>query len=103
MFLFIGGITQGQIHQTQKTLLKSVLILLNPTQNQYKKIFPSSHWGKKLMHNKFCIIDLYKVIHGSYNWTSNAQHNNESITITDSRTLAEEFSRQFIELYNQKN
>ncbi|MCG3872764.1 DUF1669 domain-containing protein [Psychrobacter sp. Ps7] len=49
------------------------------------------------------MIDLYKVIHGSYNWTSNAQHNNESITITDSRTLAEEFSRQFIELYNQKN
>lgn len=70
---------------------------------EYKKISPNSRWGKKLMHNKFCVIDLYKVIHGSYNWTSNAQHNNESITITDSRTLAEEFSRQFIELYNQKN
>ncbi|WP_081324548.1 phospholipase D-like domain-containing protein [Vibrio splendidus] len=53
------------------------------------------------MHNKFCIIDLYKVIHGSYNWTSNAQYNNESITIMESRDLAEEFSRQFIELRSQ--
>lgn len=55
------------------------------------------------MHNKFCIIDLYKVIHGSYNWTNSAEYNNESITITDSRALAEEFSTYFIELYNQKN
>lgn len=68
---------------------------------EYRKVSPSSPWGKKLMHNKFCIIDLCKVIHGSYNWTSNAQYNNESITITESRDLAEEFSRQFIELYSQ--
>lgn len=70
---------------------------------EYKTIAPNSPWGKKLMHNKFCIIDLYKVIHGSYNWTSNAKFNNESITVTDSRELAEGFSKQFIELYNQKN
>ncbi|MEZ8651923.1 phospholipase D-like domain-containing protein [Vibrio splendidus] len=68
---------------------------------EYKKVSPNSPWGKKLMHNKFCIIDLYKVIHGSYNWTSNAQYNNESITIMESRDLAEEFSRQFIELRSQ--
>jgi phosphatidylserine/phosphatidylglycerophosphate/cardiolipin synthase-like enzyme len=66
-----------------------------------KKVSPNSQWGKKLMHNKFCIIDLCKVIHGSYNWTSNAQYNNESITITESRSLAEDFSRQFIELRSQ--
>ncbi|MDO6713357.1 phospholipase D-like domain-containing protein [Aliiglaciecola sp. 2_MG-2023] len=69
---------------------------------EYKKVSPNSPWGKKLMHNKFCIIDLYKVIHGSYNWTSNAQYNNENITITESRDLAEEFSRQFIELRSQE-
>lgn len=68
---------------------------------EYKKVSPNSPWGKKLMHNKFCIIDLCKVIHGSYNWTSNAQYNNESITVTDDRKLAEDFSRQFIELYCQ--
>ena len=68
-----------------------------------KQVSPDSPWGKKLMHNKFCIIDLYKVIHGSYNWTSNAVYNNESITITDSRTLAEKFSEYFLELYNQNH
>ena len=57
--------------------------------------------ASKLMHNKFCIIDLHKVIHGSYNWTSNAQYNNESITITESRDVAEDFSSQYIQLKNQ--
>ncbi len=70
---------------------------------EYSKVSPNSIWGKKLMHNKFCIIDLYKVIHGSYNWTSNAQYNNENITITESRELAEDFSSQFIELKHQEN
>lgn len=70
---------------------------------EYTKVSPDSPWGKKLMHNKFCIIDLCKVVHGSYNWTSNAKYNNESITITESRDIAEEFATQFIELKNQKN
>lgn len=68
---------------------------------EYKKVSPSSPWGRKLMHNKFCVIDLCKVVHGSYNWTSNAHYNNESIAIMESRGLAEEFSRQFIELRSQ--
>ena len=59
---------------------------------------PSSNFGKKIMHNKFCVIDFKKVIHGSYNWTNNAQYNNESITIVDSRELAEEFAEHFIKL-----
>jgi hypothetical protein len=67
----------------------------------YVKISPISPWGKKLMHNKFSIIDICKVIQGSYNWTSNAQYNNESIIITEGREIAEEFSIQFIELLNQ--
>lgn len=69
---------------------------------EYAKVSPSSLWGKKLMHNKFCIIDLSKVIHGSYNWTSNAQYNNESITITEGRDIAEDFANQFIQLKNQQ-
>lgn len=37
---------------------------------------------KELMHNKFCIIDNYMVINGSYNWTNNASDNNyENIQI----------------------
>lgn len=69
---------------------------------EYVKVSPNSPWGKKLMHNKFCIIDLNKVIHGSYNWTSNAQYNNESITIVENRDVAEDFASQFIQLRNQK-
>ncbi|MGF1794051.1 phospholipase D-like domain-containing protein [Photobacterium profundum] len=69
---------------------------------EYTKVSPNSPWGKKLMHNKFCVIDLNKVIHGSYNWTSNAQYNNESITIVENRDIAEDFARQFIQLKNQK-
>ncbi|TDM51381.1 phospholipase D-like domain-containing protein [Aliivibrio fischeri] len=65
---------------------------------EYYKVAPLSQWGKKLMHNKFCVIDIKKVVHGSYNWTNNAKYNNESITITESRELAEDFSQQFIQL-----
>jgi len=68
---------------------------------EYKTVSPNTIWGKKIMHNKFCIIDLCKVIHGSYNWTSNAKYNNENITITENRELAENFSDQFIELIRQ--
>ena len=71
---------------------------------EFYKGNPSSNFGKKIMHNKFCIIDFKKVIHGSYNWTNNAKYNNESITITESSELAEEFAEQFIKLkVNIKN
>ncbi|MFV7441884.1 phospholipase D-like domain-containing protein [Acinetobacter pittii] len=65
---------------------------------EFYKGNPSSEFGKKIMHNKFCVIDFKKVIHGSYNWTNNAKYNNESITITESKELAEEFAEQFIKL-----
>ncbi len=50
------------------------------------------------MHNKFCIIDLKKVITGSYNWTTKAQYNKETITIIESRLQAEKFAKEFITL-----
>lgn len=65
---------------------------------EFYKGNPSSEFGKKIMHNKFCVIDFKKVIHGSYNWANNAKYNNESITITESKELAEEFAEQFIKL-----
>lgn len=36
---------------------------------------------ENIMHNKFCIIDIETVIHGSYNWTNKAQSNDETINI----------------------
>lgn len=37
---------------------------------------------KKLLHDKFCVIDDTVVIYGSYNWTNKAEYNEESITIS---------------------
>ena len=34
-----------------------------------------------LMHNKFCVIDEYTVINGSYNWSKKAERNHENIII----------------------
>lgn len=59
---------------------------------------PSSSKYDKLMHNKFCVIDLERTIHGSYNWTYKAQYNNETISIIESRREAKEFAKQFLKL-----
>lgn len=69
---------------------------------EYIKISPNSIVGKKLMHNKFCIIDMKKVIHGSFNWTSNANYNKETITITEGKDICEKFATEFIKLVNEK-
>lgn len=64
---------------------------------------PSNVKFSKLMHNKFCIIDLEKVIHGSYNWTNKAQYNNETISIIDSRLEAKKFADQFLKIKQELN
>ena len=52
-----------------------------------------------IMHNKFCVIDNQVVIHGSYNWTNNAEsRNDETVTIIEDPDLATEFSVKFREL-----
>ena len=56
-------------------------------------------FNNNLMHNKFCVIDLKKVIHGSYNWSKKADYNKETVEIVDDRKTAEEFSEQFKILY----
>lgn len=53
---------------------------------------------ENMMHNKFCIIDLKTVIHGSYNWTKRAQYNNETMTVENGRENAEKFAEQFMKL-----
>jgi len=62
---------------------------------------PSNDKFNKLMHNKFCVIDLEKVIHGSYNWTNKAQYNNETISIIDSRLEAKKFASQFLKIKSE--
>lgn len=39
-------------------------------------------WGSRgynRMHDKFCIIDMDYVMHGSYNWTPTANYNEETL------------------------
>jgi len=62
---------------------------------------PKKGYFENIMHNKFCVIDLKTVIHGSYNWTNKAKYNKETISIETSRELAEMFAKQFIQLKNE--
>ena len=54
--------------------------------------------SKKLMHNKFCVIDGRTVINGSYNWTLNASTNDENIQINFNDF---EFASKFIEQFDK--
>jgi phosphatidylserine/phosphatidylglycerophosphate/cardiolipin synthase-like enzyme len=56
---------------------------------------------KNIMHDKFCIIDLYTVVHGTFNWTKAANYNKETISIDRNRTTAEKFADEFIRLKKQ--
>lgn len=53
---------------------------------------------KNIMHDKFCIIDLNTVVHGTFNWTKAANYNKETISIDRNRTTAESFANEFIKL-----
>ncbi len=65
--------------------------------------FPT-HWVKvqslykNIMHDKFCIIDFQKAIHGTFNWTKAANYNKETISIDNNRAAAEAFADEFIRL-----
>lgn len=70
---------------------------------EYEKYFEAKRYEpkgkyKNIMHHKFCIIDLKTVIHGSYNWTNKARWNRETVSIDNSRELAEKFASEFIKL-----
>lgn len=55
------------------------------------------------MHDKFCVIDNQRVITGSYNWSSNAEHkNDENITILDDNERATAFSLEFRRIKSSK-
>ncbi len=81
----------------------SVEIIIYDDHVNKKELFEQLYYGnakiylsKKLMHNKFCVIDNKTVINGSYNWTLNASTNEENIQITyDNSEFAERFSTQF--------
>ncbi len=64
------------------------------------RILPKGYCGN-IMHHKFCIIDLNIVISGSYNWSKKAEFNNETITIIEKKSEAENFAKEFNKLYKE--
>lgn len=62
------------------------------------KRYPKTGIYENLMHNKFCVIDFKKIIHGSYNWTGKANFNKETISIETSKELAEKYAEEFMKL-----
>jgi len=64
--------------------------------SQKCKVYTHVANGRGLMHHKFCIIDNSLLLHGSYNYTYNALNNNEeSLNLTDSYNLINEYSNIF--------
>lgn len=58
--------------------------------------------SKKLMHNKFCIIDNKTIISGSFNWTKGASTNDENITIIrDDYNVTTDFKNEFEKLWSR--
>lgn len=53
---------------------------------------------KNIMHDKFCIIDLKTVLHGTFNWTVAANYNKETMSIDRNRETAERFADEFLKL-----
>nr|WP_294495323.1 phospholipase D-like domain-containing protein [uncultured Anaerosporobacter sp.] len=53
---------------------------------------------KNIMHDKFCIIDLNTVIHGTFNWTNAANYNKETVSIDKNLATARVFADEFIKL-----
>lgn len=57
---------------------------------------------QNIMHEKFCIIDLYTSIHGTFNWTKTANYNKEHISIDKNHATAVAFADEFMKLKNKK-
>lgn len=73
--------------------------------NLFKNLFKKKakiRLSKKMMHNKFCIIDDNVVINGSYNWTYSAKTNDENIQVTKHNyDLVSTFKEQFNSLFEK--
>lgn len=52
-----------------------------------------NNWNR--MHDKFCIVDLEYVMHGSYNWTKVANYNGETLVTSVDRKLVKGFAGEF--------
>lgn len=66
-----------------------------------KKVPLKGDYLSNRIHDKFCIIDFEFVMHGSFNWSKNANGNYETLEIAIDRDFAKKFADEFIRLYNE--
>jgi len=63
-------------------------------------IIPRHGWNEyNRMHDKFCIIDLEYVMHGSYNWTPTANNNEETLATALDREFVKKFADESMRMY----
>lgn len=55
-----------------------------------------------LMHNKFCVIDNKTVLTGSYNWSINANTNDENLAFISDKDIATSYNMEFSKIKNKK-
>jgi phosphatidylserine/phosphatidylglycerophosphate/cardiolipin synthase-like enzyme len=54
-----------------------------------------------LMHHKFMIVDEFTVLTGSYNWSKNAEeNNNENLLVVQGKDIAIEYEMEFWRVWN---
>ena len=83
------------VEQARKGIYVEILILndeYNRAKSKYfnqlvsldsKVYLVDNNFDNGIMHHKFCLIDYFVLITGSYNWSNNAKRNNENIIIVD--------------------
>lgn len=92
------------LEQMVKSNIKVTILIYDDkinNKNLFENLFSSEaniFLSKKMMHNKFCVIDKKIVINGSYNWTYNASTNKENIQITKDYFVANQFLKEFDKL-----
>ncbi len=85
---------------SQEDSNKSMISKLEENGFDVKVIPKSGYYGCNRMHDKFCIVDMDYVMHGSYNWTLAANYNEETLATALDHELVTKFATEFMELYN---
>lgn len=106
---FTNTTFQKKLEEKQKDGCKvRVMIDANHTNEKHGvDLSPFEHKAikaerKGIMHHKFCVIDNNITIHGSYNWTTNAEtKNNEEISVDENDVKkASSYTKEFNRLWD---
>lgn len=99
------GIKINVIISSDKSNIKKQSKLIEAS-NTFKIIDISKRKGRSsrnIMHNKYCVIDNYTVIDGSYNWSNNARYNEEHIIVVQSKLVADMYKANFYRVIDGEN